>query len=294
MMHDTELQRIVLESQGLRFNALSRGPADGELVLFLHGFPQFADAWLDTMGAVAGAGFQAVAVDQRGYSPCARPSEVADYAIERLISDVVGFADALGSKHFHVVGHDWGAMVAWEFAAAHPTQLLSVSALSTPHPGALLKAIANDEDQKLRSKYITLFRMPGGAAEAALQADDHQRLRQAYQGKVPETAVCENIRRLAEPGALTAALNWYRALDLGRRTGKIRVPTLYVWGSMDQALGETAAFGTVEHVTAPYRFEKLEGKSHWLLEEVPDEVSALILEHLVANGEHKRHIRHSR
>src|SRR6202040_899382 len=107
--------------------------------------------------------------------------------IERLISDVVGFADALGSKHFHVVGHDWGAMVAREFAAAHPAQLLSVSALSTPHPDALLKAIANDEDQKLRSKYITLFRMPGGAAEAALQADDHQRLRQAYQGKVSET-----------------------------------------------------------------------------------------------------------
>lgn len=284
MRHDNELQRIVLESQGLRFNALSRGPADGELVLFLHGFPQFADAWREIMGAVASAGFYAVAVDQRGYSPGARPSQVADYAIEHLISDIVAFADALGRKHFHVVGHDWGALVGWEFAATHPAQLLSLSALSTPHPDALFNAIANDEDQKLRSKYITLFRMPGGLAEAALQADDHQRLRQAFQGKVPETAICENIRRLAEPGALTSALNWYRALDVERRIGKIQVPTLYIWGSIDVALGETAALGTADHVTAPYRFEKLEGRSHWLLEEVPEEVSAIVLEHLTVNS----------
>jgi pimeloyl-ACP methyl ester carboxylesterase len=280
MRRDIELQEIVLERQGLRFNALSMGPADGELVLMLHGFPEFADAWLDIMGALASARFHAVAVDQRGYSPGARPSEVADYAIELLISDVAAFASALGSERFHVVGHDWGAMVAWEFAARHPARLLSLSVLSTPHPDALFAAMQNDEDQKVRSKYITLFRTPGGVAEAALQADDHQRLRQAYQGKVGESAIGENIRRLAEPGALTAALNWYRALDFERRTGKIQVPTLYIWGSMDQALGATAAFATVNHVAAPYRFEKLEGKSHWLPGEVPDAVSALVLEHL--------------
>lgn len=284
MSTDHELRRTVLESQGLRFNALSRGPADGELALFLHGFPQFADSWLDIMGVVANAGFYAFAVDQRGYSPGARPPKVSDYAIEFLISDVVAFAEALGRKRFHLIGHDWGALVAWEFAAKYPDQLLSLTALSTPHPDAFREAIANDEDQKLRSKYITLFRLPGGVAEAALQADNHQRLRQTYQGKVPETAVCENIRRLAEPGALTAALNWYRALGFERSTGKIRVPTLYIWGSMDLALGETAALGTVRHVTAPYRFEKLEGRSHWLLEEVPGEVSRLIVKHLAENS----------
>ncbi len=293
-MRDNELQEIVLESQGLRFNALSIGPEDGELVLLLHGFPQFADAWLDIMGALASARFHAVAVDQRGYSPGARPSEVADYAIELLISDVAAFAKALGGERFHLVGHDWGAMVAWEFAARVPAQLLSLSALSTPHPEAFFDAKANDEDQKSRSKYVTLFRMPGGVAEAELQANDYQRLRQAYQGKVRESAVGENLRRLAEPGALTAALNWYRALDFERRTGKIQVPTLYIWGSMDLALGETAALATANHVAALYRFEKLEGKSHWLLEEVPDAVSALVLEHLAANSAQKSHAGHSR
>jgi pimeloyl-ACP methyl ester carboxylesterase len=284
MRRDNELQEIVLESQGLRFNALSAGPAEGERVLLLHGFPQFADAWLEIMGVLASARFRAVAVDQRGYSPGARPSEVADYAIELLISDVAAFANALGRERFHLVGHDWGAMVAWEFAARNPAQVLSLSALSTPHPDALFAAKANDEDQKLRSTYVTLFRMPGGVAEAALQADDYQRLRQAYQGKLRESAVGENIRRFAEPGALTAALNWYRALDFERRTGKIHVPTLYIWGSMDRALGETAALATVNHMAAPYRFERLEGKSHWLLEEVPHAVSALVLEHLAANS----------
>jgi len=276
--------RVVLDVQGFRFDGLAEGPEDGELVLFLHGFPQFVDSWLDIMHPVARAGFRALAVNQRGYSAEARPQEVKDYAIEELISDIRAFAEALGRRHFHIVGHDWGALLAWEFAAKHPARLLSLCALSTPHPDAFLNAIEADEDQKQRSKYISVFRMPGGAAEALLQANDYQRLRAAYQGKVPETAICENIRRFAEPGALTSALNWYRALDPQRRIGKVTVPTLYVWGSLDLALGQTAAIRTAEYVTGPYRFERLEGRSHWLLEEVPDQISAFVLQHLRANA----------
>lgn len=226
--------------------------------------------------------FRAVAVDQRGYSLEARPEEVKDYAIEHLISDVQGFVNALGHRRFHLVGHDWGAMVGWEFAAKHPGCLQSLSALSTPHPDAFFNAIECDEDQKQRSRYIAVFRMPGGVAESLFQSDDYQRLRGIYQGRLPESAISENIRRLAEPGALTSALNWYRALNLEVRIGKIRVPTLYVWGSQDLALGETAAMETAKYVTGPYRFEKLEGRSHWLLEEIPDQISALVLEHIRA------------
>jgi len=276
-------EKTVLDVQSFRFTALAAGPVDGELVLFLHGFPEFADAWLDVMRPIAQAGFRAVAVDQRGYSPEARPQEVKDYAIEQLISDVQGFVNALGCRRFHLVGHDWGALLAWEFAAKHPDRLQSLSALSTPHPDAFFNAIEADEDQKQRSRYISLFRMPGGVAESLLQGDDYQRLRGVYQGKLPESAIRENIRRLAEPGVLTSALNWYRALNLEVRIGKIRVPTLYIWGSQDLALGATAAIETAGYVTGPYRFEKLEGRSHWLLEEIPDQVSALVLEHIRAN-----------
>ncbi|MFY9802794.1 MAG: alpha/beta hydrolase [Candidatus Acidiferrales bacterium] len=278
-----DLTKTVMEVRDFRFNVLAAGPPDGELVLFLHGFPQFADAWLNVMHPIAQAGFRAVAVDQRGYSPEARPPDVQDYAIEQLIADVVGFVDVLGRERFHLVGHDWGAFLAWHFAASHPARLASLSALSTPHPAAFFNAIEADEDQKERSGYIAIFRMPGGVAENLFQADDYQILRGVYQGKLAESAISENVRRFAEPGALTAALNWYRALNLHGRTGKISVPTLYLWGSEDIALGKTAALETANFVTGPYRFENLEGKSHWLLEEVPEQVSSSVLEHLRAN-----------
>jgi pimeloyl-ACP methyl ester carboxylesterase len=279
-----KIEKILIEVQGFRFSALAAGPVDGHLVLLLHGFPEFADAWLDVMRRIAEAGFRAVAVDQRGYSSEARPQEVKDYAIEHLISDVLGFVGALGRRRSHLVGHDWGALLAWELAAKHPDLVLSLSALSTPHPDAFFSAIENDEDQKQRSRYIALFRMPDGVAENLFQADDYQRLRNVYQGKLSESAINENLRRLAEPGALTSALNWYRAWNREVRIGTISVPTLYIWGSQDLALGEKAAIDTAKYMSGPYHFKKLEGKSHWLLEEVPDQVSELVLEHIRANS----------
>jgi pimeloyl-ACP methyl ester carboxylesterase len=283
MKAGNNFKKTVIAIEGLRFDILAAGPVDGQLVLFLHGFPEFADAWLEVMQPIAQAGFYCVAVNQRGYSPQARPGEMRDYAIEHLISDVQRFVDAVGRRRFHLVGHDWGAFVAWEFAAKHPDRLQSLSALSTPHPDAFFNAIESDEDQKQRSRYIVVFRMSDGVAESLFQSDDYQRLRGVYQGKLPESAISENIRRLAEPGALTSALNWYRALNLEARIGKIRVPTLYIWGSQDLALGETAASETERYVIGPYTFERLEGRSHWLLEEVPDQVSALLLKHIRAN-----------
>lgn len=280
-------KETVIDVQGFRFNALVQGPVDGDLVLFLHGFPEFADAWRDVMHPIAQAGFHAVAVDQRGYSPEARPKEVSDYRIEHLVSDIQGFVDALGRRRFHLVGHDWGAFLAWVFAARHPDRIQSLTALSTPHPDAFLNAIETDEDQKQRSKYISFFRMPGGAAEGFFQADDCQRLRSVYQGKLAESVVRENIRRLGEPDALTSALNWYRALSLEERIGTITVPTLYIWSTQDLAVGETAATETARYVTGPYRFEKLEGRSHWLLEEIPDQVSGLVLEHIRLRAQNK-------
>lgn len=279
-----EFKKTVINARGFSFNALQGGPVDGELVLFLHGFPQFADAWHDVMCPIAEAGYHTLAVDQRGYSPAARPGNVSDYALDQLISDIEGFVDAFGQRHFHLVGHDWGAFLAWVFTARNTDRVQSLTALSTPHPDAFLNAIETDEDQKQRSKYISLFRMPGGAAERLFEANHYQLLRSVYQGKVPESAISENIRRLAEPGALTAALNWYRALKLETRIGSVIAPTLYIWSTQDLALGETAARNTAHYVSGHYRFEKFEGESHWLLEEVPKEVSRLLLDHLNHHG----------
>ena len=276
-------QNVALDVNGMRFDALAQGPADGPLVLFLHGFPEFADAWIPILQPIADAGYRAVAVNQRGYSPGARPHDVAAYATDLLVSDTLGFADALGASRFHLVAHDWGGLLAWQVAADHPDRIASLTVLSTPHPTAFLKAVKSNLDQMRRSAYIALFRAPSHVAEQQLLADEAAKLRAAYQGKLPAAQVEENVQRLSEPYALTAALNWYRVLDLNLRTGTVNVPTAYVWGTEDIALGETAAKNTVDYVTGPYRFEPLEGKSHWLLEEAPDEIASLILQQLRAS-----------
>ncbi|MFI5526649.1 alpha/beta fold hydrolase [Streptomyces platensis] len=264
------------------YDALACGPADGEFVLLLHGWPEFADSWSAVLTALGAAGYRAVAVDQRGYSPRARPPRIADYAVPELVADALAFADSQGAGRFHLVSHDWGGMVAWALAGAHPERLKSLTVLATPHPDALNRAAAEDPTQHHMLDYVRFFRRDDGAAEAALLADDAARLRAAYGGKVPAALVDDNVRRLSAPGALTATLNWYRAPEsvISVPAGRITVPTLFLWGSEDVALGRGAAESTGEWVDGPYRFEALEGASHWLPEEAPGRVMPPILAHL--------------
>ena len=276
------MDRIVVDANGYRFDALAAGPADGELVLCLHGFPQFADAWTPLLETLGAAGYRAVAFDQRGYSPGARPEGAAAYAMPHLVADVIAIADSLGAARFHLIGHDWGGAVAWAVAGAHADRLKTLTVLSTPHPEALTAAIRSDPDQQTRSAYMLLFRAAEGVAETFLLADGAANLRAAYQGKVAADQVDSIVARLSAPGALTAALNWYRAMGDNPLVGHIIVPTLFAWGDRDQALGRTAALDTARCVEGPYRFEAIEGGSHWLIDERPDAIIALIEPHLRA------------
>ncbi|MBA8824391.1 pimeloyl-ACP methyl ester carboxylesterase [Saccharopolyspora lacisalsi] len=263
-----------------KFDALAAGPEDGRGVLLLHGFPESALEFSEQLAALELAECRAVAPDQRGYSPEVRPEQVADYRMEELVGDVLAMADQLGWQRFDVVGHDWGAAVAWSVAAAAPARIRTLTALSVPHPDTLGHAITHDADQQQRSRYMQVFRSPG--AEHALLADDARKLRQIYEHKVPEEHIRDYVRRLSEPGALTAALNWYRAVRFSGATGPVPVPTLYVWSTEDAAIGSAAALGSGRHVTGEYRFETIEDVSHWMAEEAPATVSRLILEHLAA------------
>ena len=284
-MSKNALTDFVIEANGFRFDAIQAGPADGPLVLFLHGWPEFADAWSAIMAPVAAAGFHAVAVNQRGYSDNARPLEIADYSLDHLMGDVTDFVKILnGGKPFHLVAHDWGGIIAWSYAAAHPKTLLSLSVLATPHTQVLMELKKTDPEQKKKSAYIDIFRMGGQIAEKMLLADDAKNLRASYQGKLPAAMEQENVTRLSQPGVMTAVLNWYRALDLDLKVGDINVPTLYVWGTHDLALGLNAAEGTAARVKGDYTFEKLAGRSHWLLQEAPDEIAPLVLAHLKRNA----------
>ncbi len=263
---------------GLVFDALVAGPDDGERVLFLHGFPQSSAIWEPQLEALAGAGYRAAAFDQRGYSPGARPEGVEQYRIEHLVGDALA---AAGEGPFHVVGHDHGAVVSWHLAAKHSGRVRSLTALSVPHPLAFVTALASpDSDQRIRSRYISLFRevdvaerrLLGGGLAALLRASGYP------------WDVDERVRAMSEPGALTAALNWYRAMDVGlvAGVGRITVPTLFVWSTEDVALGRDGAEATGGYVDGPYRFEVLDRVSHWIPEEVPEVVTRLLLDHLAS------------
>ncbi|MBC6449927.1 alpha/beta fold hydrolase [Actinokineospora xionganensis] len=260
------------------FDALSGGSAGDRPVLLLHGFPQSSTEWGHVVGELGRAGFHAVAPDQRGYSPGVRPEEVGDYRMDDLVADVLAIADELGWSRFDLVGHDWGAAVGWHTAAEHPDRIRTLTAVSAPHPAAIAAAYREDEDQHLRSQYISVFKER--SAEKRLLADNAAALRQMFEYRVPPSHIEDYVTRLSEPGAMTAALNWYRATRWNVTPDAVSVPTMYVWGTEDVAFGSTAALSCGKWVTGAYRFEMLEDASHWIPEEAPDALTALLLDHL--------------
>jgi pimeloyl-ACP methyl ester carboxylesterase len=281
------VERLEVEANGLRFSALAAGPANGRPVLFLHGFPQTSWSWHHQLEALAARDYRVFAFDQRGYSAGARPPEVADYHIDHLVADVLAVADSQDMARFDLVGHDWGAMVAWTVAGRYPQHLRSLTAVSVPHPVAFGAALAGgDADQAERSSYIEVFRQPGVAEQALLGMDnsgDGLRAMFVASGLSADAAEVDVfVEALRPPGALTAALNWYRAMtaDAVADVGAISGPTLYVWSTEDVALGRQAAEATVDWVSGPYRFEVLPGVSHWIPEAAPQELTRLLLEHL--------------
>lgn len=271
----------VARPKGFRLDVLAAGPADGELVLLLHGFPQSSAMWAPQLDALAAAGYRAMAPDQRGYSRRARPKGADQYQIDHLVGDVVSIADSMGAARFHVVGHDWGAVVAWHVAGRYPFRVQTLTALSVPHPAAFAQALASpDGDQRRRSSYISAFRQVGDAEDQLLAGGG---LVAMLRGSGYPLDALDLVDRMSERGALTAALNWYRAMDASlAAVGDIAVPTLFVWSTGDVAIGRESAEATAAYVDAPYRFVVLDGVSHWIADEVPDVVSRLLLEHLAS------------
>lgn len=263
----------------LVLDAVVAGADDGEPVLLLHGWPQTSLSWRFVIPPLASSGFRVVAVDQRGYSPGARPAEVAAYASDRLTADAANVLDALGWDSAHVVGHDWGAAVAWNLAARRPQLVRSLTALSVPHPRALVAAFQADDGQREMSEYMTFFRASPSAAARVLLRDGAAALRAVYGGHVHEADVEEYVERFSEDGAMEAALSWYAAMGIAddSRTPDVEVPTTFVWGTEDVAIGATAAHACASFCSGPYEFRPLEGRSHWLPDEDPDAVVDAVL-----------------
>jgi pimeloyl-ACP methyl ester carboxylesterase len=259
----------------LPFPAVAHGPEDGELVVLLHGFPQTKAAWDAVATSLAAAGHLAVAFDQRGYRP-EPPGQRPCAQLAALAGDVHAVADALGRDRFHVVGHDWGGVVAWRLAADAPERVSTATIVATPHPRALVQSMAGV--QALRSLYAAAFQVPA-LPEMALRAGGGVLLRRLLlRSGLDRRHAEEYTNAMLDDDVLRGALGWYRANGLRTMTsvGPSRVPTLYVWPSGDVALGRRAAERTEQHVEAPYRFVVLEGEPHWVPERRPAELAALI------------------
>jgi pimeloyl-ACP methyl ester carboxylesterase len=267
--------------------SLNEGPADGPVVILLHGFPEQNTMWQVITPRLTAQGYRCLAPLQRGYSPRARPTRRRDYRIDELAEDIRALIDASGAQRVHLVGHDWGATLAWRVAQQFPDRLLTVTPMSVPHPRAFLKALVTSR-QVLASWYILFFQLPRipewymtrGRGTFTLSG-----LVESRAAHAPAMAETE-AKAMREPGALTAGLNWYRAMPLsdGRDVGKkVKVPTMFIWSDGDIALREKGARGTGDYVVGEYRFELLEGVSHWILDEAPEKTADLLLDWFAAH-----------
>jgi pimeloyl-ACP methyl ester carboxylesterase len=264
--------------QGLVFDVTDSGPETADIVVLLHGFPQNRHEWAGVTPHLVAAGYRVLAPDQRGYSPGARPSGRRAYVQSQLVDDVVALVDAAGAQQVHLVGHDWGALVAWALTSRFPERVRTLTAVSVPHPKAF--AWAMPRGQVLKSWYMAAFQLPV-LPERLLST----RRGLSFIGGRGLTA--DQMKGYVEPlgpDGLTAALNWYRALPWSQRekgyARRSTVPTTYVWSDGDTALGRAGAEATGRFVAAPYRFAVLPGLSHWIPDEAPDALAEVILDRI--------------
>ena len=266
-----------LDVHGLEFAVESEG--DGPAVVLLHGWPDSHRLWRDQLPALHAAGFRTIAPDLRGMGDSAVPPEVEAYALPTLVGDVLGIMDALGVGRAHVVGHDWGAAVAWGLASFVPTRVERLVALSVGHPAAFRGA---GLEQRQKSWYMLLFQFEG-IAEEWLSADDFANFRD-WARHPDADAVIADLRR---PGALTAGLNWYRA-NVGPATllapppdlPPVAAPTMGVWSSEDLALTERQMLDSARYVAGPWRYERIDGAGHWMQREATDALNRLLVDFL--------------
>lgn len=259
---------------GLHFEVTDAGPADGEVVVLLHGFPTDRTSWDRVAERLHAAGLRTLAFDQRGYSPAARPAGRDAYRLEELVADVLALVDATGRERVHLVGHDWGGALAWLVAGNHPERLASLTVLSTPHPAAMSRAWRRGLEQKRKSWYMAAFQVPW-IPERVVAATFSTLM--ARSG-LPDPERSRYAARLAHADALTGPINWYRAAGRSHvGAHRVEVPATYVWGSRDTFLGRTAAELTREHVGADYAFVELDA-GHWLPETRDAEVATAIVQ----------------
>jgi pimeloyl-ACP methyl ester carboxylesterase len=273
----------MVDGAPFHLHAETAGPEDGPLVVLLHGFPEFWYGWRHQIGGLARSGFFVVAPDQRGYNLSGKPRGIRNYTLDKLAGDITGILDHYGRERAMISGHDWGAAVAWHLAIHHPERVERLAILNVPHPGAMNRALLQPlSGQFSRSWYALFFQLPG-LPELLLRAHRFAAMRRMLRVSAahPNTFTAEDLARYVEawsqPGALTAMLNWYRAvLQGGTRYAnqeRVRVPTLILWGERDIALVSDLAEMSLAYCDDG-RLVRFPEASHWVQHEAAERVTS--------------------
>lgn len=272
-------------TNGVRLHVVTAGPEDGPLVLLLHGFPDFWYGFRRQIAFLSERGFRVMAPDQRGYGESEKPRGVSAYRIDELTADIAGLIDAAGRKKAVVAGHDWGGGVAWALAMRDPERVEKLVALDCPHPVVMAKTLFRDVQQLKKSWYMFFFQLPF-LPEKILTVDGGRKTfdlfrREAAPGAFTEEDFAQYSKAWSQPGAATGMIHWYRAFFRrptsipSGEAARIRVPTMLVWGTREQHLVRSMADESIA-LCDDGRLELVEGASHWVKDDAPDTVNALL------------------
>jgi len=282
-----ELEHTTITTNGINLHVVLSGPAEGIPVILLHGFPEFWRGWLKQIEPLANAGYRVIVPDQRGYNLSDKPNGVKAYTLDKLVADILGLIDALGYQQVNLVGHNWGAMVAWVLAIRHPERLRRLGILNVPHPAVMLRFLRSDPEQLRRSWYVFAIQLPW-LPEAMLRANNWRGVDRALRGSgkihtFTKEDVSEYKKAWSQPGAMTAMLNWYRAVVRHRlqmpKDLRVKVPTLIIWGLQDVALSHRMARPSLDYCDAG-RLVFFEDATHWVQHDEAEAVIQLLLEFL--------------
>lgn len=273
-----------IRANGINLHVALAGPKGGNPVILLHGFPDASFGWEKQIRALAESGFYVIVPDQRGYNLSDKPKGIQNYRVELLVADILALADALGLAQFNLAGHDWGAIVSWSLVDKHPERVKRLAILNVPHPRIMNEFLKGNLQQQLRSWYAFFFQLP------ALP----EILTRAFNWKILADQMCKNYSEAelnrfrvawSQPGAMTAMINWYRALFSRSsekvQTEKIQVPTQMIWGKLDPYLMWQMAPRSIA-LCENGRLEFVEDATHWVHQDRPEIVNQLLIEHFSA------------
>ena len=283
-----QTEETFIETNGIKLHVIMAGPKDSPPVILLHGFPEFWYGWRKQIPVLAEAGFRVVVPDQRGYNLSDKPKGVKANRLDILVADVLGLIDALGYDKVRLIGHDWGAIVAWALAIWHPERLLKLGIMNVPHPSVMMKSLLKgDREQLRRSWYVFAFQIPW-LPEFFLRRNDWRNAVRVLRGSAKihtfkNEDIAEYKKSWSQPGAMTAMINWYRAVVRHRpkmpKDPRVTVPTLMLWGKQDVALSHRMAQPSIDYCDDG-KLVSFEDATHWVQHDAADEVNHLLLEFL--------------